>query len=628
LLGIDEEFLKFQNIGYNKSRRKIMTLKNAIKTILFISLLVAFSCNPAQAFSEKWIDATHILNREIELPPRNRARAASGISFADVNPEMMARNKKIGQTETFWVRNIATGKFIQIKASLKTIGEHCYVYLANDVEVKAATIEKIKNKFDTVIYPTNTAHFGREANPGIDNDSRIYLLMSDIKDGYKDKNDGFVAGYFFAGDQMFQDEFEQHSKVRSNQKDILYLDTWPSDPEADDYLEIVAHEFQHMIHHNHDNEEVTWVNEGCSQIAPVLCGYAPPGHYRLLKDEADRSLNFWAKWNPMPDYGQVYLWNQFLLEALLRNKINPADFFKSLVASKKTSIGGYVEALKKFNLSFSDLFTDFSITTHLNNPSIFNGQFAFENQSLRDFKINPVKVIKNYPTHEKDSVKVWGSELFIADLSQVRQNLEVSFSGYRRAMGGTRPYFRVALILSDSSGALEPRIGFMKLRVNPTDKNRLIGFNSIKANGAYDQLYCVIMALAPEEIDDSKYMPASGFIYDLKIEPQNTAIADNSLSLEYLVTRLNHAEKMTDRENALLIKEHYAHQLLMNVRQELENGSFKTIDELLRTEDNHHNLLSPYARDISGMLRFYQIQANENLDPEQLKLRIEQLDNF
>ena len=605
-----------------------MTLKSTLKIILFISLMAVCCNNSAQASSEKWIDATHILNREIKLPSRNRARAASGISFADVNPEMMAENKKIGQTEMFWVRNIATGKFIQIKASLEAIGEHCYIFLGENIDVKPATIKKIKDKFDTIIYPTNTTYFGREANPGIDNDSRIYLLMSDIKDGYKDKTDGFVAGYFFAGDQMYQDEFEQHSKIKSNQKEILYLDTWPSDPEADDYLEIVAHEFQHMIHHNHDNEEVTWVNEGCSQIAPVLCGYAPPGHYRLLKDEEDRSLNFWAKWNPMPDYGQVYLWNQFILETLRKNKIHPADFFKSLVASKKSSIAGYVEALNKFNLSFSDIFTDFSITTHINDSAIYNGRFAFQNKSLHDFKINPEKEIKSFPTHEKDSIKIWSSELFVADLSEIRQNLKISFSGYRRMMGGTRPYFRVVLMLSDSTGALEPRLAFMKLKVNPTDKNRLIGSNAVKADGAYDKLHCIIMALAPEDVDDTEYMPVSGFIYDLKIEQQTVAIADSSLSLEYLVSRLNHAEEMPDQENALMIKEHYAHKLLMNVRNELENGSFKTIDELLQTEDNHHKLLSPYARDISGMLRFYQIQPNENLNQEQLKLRIDQLDNF
>ncbi|MGM0601238.1 MAG: hypothetical protein ACQETH_15620, partial [Candidatus Rifleibacteriota bacterium] len=84
-----------------------MTLRNTIKIVLIISLMTVCGHNSAQASSEKWIDATHILNREIELPPRNRARAASGISFADVNPEMMAESKEIGQTEMFWVRNIA-----------------------------------------------------------------------------------------------------------------------------------------------------------------------------------------------------------------------------------------------------------------------------------------------------------------------------------------------------------------------------------------------------------------------------------------------------------------------------------------------------------------------------------------
>ncbi|GAB4271519.1 MAG: hypothetical protein Kow0029_09290 [Candidatus Rifleibacteriota bacterium] len=609
-----------------------MYIKNRLWTAIILAniVLCAITGTPvANAASGKIIDVTHILMNEIQLPERNRTRAAAGVSFADIDPEQPAREKKIGQKDLFWVRNVQSGQFEQISANLMAIGKHCYVYVAEDQSVSQTAIDKIQNKFDQVIYPVNTNFFGSEWKPGIDGDNRVYLLMSDIKDGYTNPNDGYVAGYFFAGDEMMQSDFES-DRVKTNEKEIIYLDTYPCNPDADDYMEVVAHEFQHMIHYNQDSKEVTWVNEGCSQIAPVLCGFPAPKHYKLFKNSPYRSLNDWAKWDPMPDYGQVYIWNQFILDTLNRKQIDVKDFYRTLTASKKVSIGGYIDAFSKFGMSFSEVFTDFSLANHLNNPNIADGRFSYSSSHLINFKMPEVKLIDTFPALEKNSVNIWSSVSYLLDLSTFTGNLKLSFSGYRRFMGPTYPYFRVAVALFDSSNNSAPKLSFMKLAPNPADKNRLIGSLLIKSDGTYDKASCVLMALAPEEVNDTEYMPAAGFIYDLRIETNSPFVAEGmpTMSVRQFVDKINSTASMTRSENAVKIRETYAHCLLLSIRKDLEQGSLKAVDEFIEIANVSNKYMAPFARDIAGMLRFYLTVRNNLLKKEDLQARIDLLDSF
>ena len=606
------------------------------KTSLTLLLSAAMLCGGiANSAPGNRIDATHILAREIELPQHtDRALSpVSGVSYADTNPELAVNRpvlKSVGHKEQFWVRNMASGQFDQVTAILRAVGKYCYVYVEDTQSVKQQAIERVQKQFDQTIYPVTTGHFGIEARPGLDADSHINLLMVDIKDGYTNPDDGYVAGYFFAGDQMLQSEFPVHSKTKSNQCEILYIDTWPCDPEADDYLEIVAHEFQHMIHHNQDKEEVTWVNEGCSQIAPVFCGFRPPGHYKLLKEDPDRSLNNWAQWNPMPDYGQVYLWNQYIIDRLLLDSKTRTSFFKALASSKRKSIGGYIEALKPFSMSFSDLFTDFAITNRINDSKLADGRFAYKQSVLKKFKLPPTRHITTIPAKISESVYIWGSDAFFTDIANVAGRLKISFSGYRRSLGPTCPYFRVAVILQDSTGIKEPRISFFKLDVNPADKNRLIGSFNLDCDGSYDSLTTTVIALAPEDVEDSQYMPASGFIYDLIFEADqpitNIARAAHSVDMQAFTQSVTQMAE-SQSEGAFRLREHYANLLIRTVKRDAERGSLQTVDNFIESACDQ-KAFAPFARDISGMLTFLKNQQTSSIPDEELQNRIDFLNEL
>lgn len=485
-------------------------------SILILSAFLIAPVSTVMAADMNIIDGTRILSNQIDLPQSRTDR--STIDHIPVSEPTPSTRSVLtaGTSEKFWIRNFENNKFVEITAKLAVSGRYCHVFVQEGQDVTEDQALNVQKQFDRVIYPETTGHFGHEARPGIDGDMRVFLLIADIPDGYSDENDGYVAGYFFAGDQMKQNEFESYSGTKSNEKDILYIDSYPSNPSDKDYLEIVAHEFQHMIHYNYDQEENTWVNEGCSMISPIFNGYGIPGHYTLLKKKGNLSLNYWSDWGPLPDYGKVYIWNQYIVDRLLNNSSNRKDFYRTLVTSRSRSIEGYREAFSRFGVSFTEMFIDFTLTNRLNNNRIDDGRYSYKRPELKNFLIAPDKTLNTYPSNIKGSVKIWSSTHYQADISNEYEPLNVSFSGYRRSMNGHRPYFRVAAILSGNNG-YENSVNWIDLHVNPNDSNRLIGSSSLNTAG-YDQMHIIIMALAPEDLDDSKYMPAPSFIYDLDIE--------------------------------------------------------------------------------------------------------------
>lgn len=582
------------------------------KSILTVAILMlGLTTAPSMANSPKnknIIDATHLLAKKYKVPaPRVKTRA----------PKRSAAIVQVGQKRTFWSNNMATSKFEQVPATLRAIGKHCLIYVADDQNVTEQAIARVQNEFDGLIYPTNTLHFGKENNPGLDGDPRVILFMLDIRDGYKDKNDGYVAGYFFSGDQTLQNEYESHSRVKSNECEILYIDTYPSNPMAADYLEIVAHEFQHMIHHNHDTAELTWVNEGCSQIAPVLCGFAPPGHYKLLGPQANRSLNNWATWDPMPDYGQVYLWHQFLIDRYLTTKAKQQKFFKALVASKKTSIAGYREAMEPMGISFTKAFINFTLTNRLNTH-----KYSYRQPALKNFRLPSTEHVNNFPQTIKKSVSVWGSDAHFVDLANKQGTLSIDFSGYQRFLGPTKPEFELFVALQNSKKPAPPKLARMTMAPNPNNSVRSIGSLKLNVDHNYDAAQIILMAVAPEHIDDTKYMPASPFIYDLNISFRENASAapypPASIDMPHVASAIK-TNAFNNNGNQDMLQ-HYSNILTSTIKRELESGSLETTQAFIEALPQNPDL-NAFRRQILTLINF----ANTRNPSPNLKEAINQL---
>ncbi|HNW11544.1 MAG TPA: hypothetical protein PKI71_09280 [Candidatus Rifleibacterium sp.] len=578
----------------------ISGMKSIATSIAALFMLVSVSASA----QNDWVDATHLFEEEV--------RSVIDTVSRDPEPMFLMRNRaaapeirsfNIGDTQTFWTKNIVENKFEETRAVLKAIGKNCYVFLEEGKTLAPEAIEKVRKSFDEVIYPTNTANFGSEWKPGIDGDDRIYLLMLDIKDGYNGTG-GFVGGYFYAIDAYQQEKLPAH--LKSNEREMLYLDINPSDPASDRFQNTIAHEFQHMIHFNQDSSEYTWVNEACSQIAPYLCGFGHANQVVSFMRTPDNSLTAWSKQQMLANYGQVYLWNYYIMHHYLRE--NPemrTQFFKNLVASKKQGVAGYVEALGAVSRGFTQTFDRFAIANFVNDTRVAKGEFGYD-KTLGKLKLPVSDTVAVLPGEVAGEVFLWSADAVKIDLANARSSLKVSFQGFRGKMGEDQyNSFTVALLMQDSTGMKPSQISY--INVQPIGSKLQGGEIAIDATAGFDSAMLIIVAQADEEVDDRVYANAIGMKYTVKVTDSGAAVARAIAPVDVRATVAAYAGAAgnleTSDEAAVMIAlqqlETARNALTAELQRQLESGSENvsvSVDEMIEAGEIKAELVAPLRK--------------------------------
>ncbi|WP_179862194.1 T9SS type A sorting domain-containing protein [Longibacter salinarum] len=149
--------------------------------------------------------------------------------------------------------------------------------------------------------------------PDVDRDGRVDILLLDIHDQFEETG-AFVAGFFDPNDLT--------SNANSNRRDLLYIDTRPTilrdgSVDVSTATATIAHEYQHLVHANYEGREVetTFVNEGLSELAEIVCGFEPRSAGAYFADPV-RPLFSWSYGNPLPDYARASLFLHYLAEQI------------------------------------------------------------------------------------------------------------------------------------------------------------------------------------------------------------------------------------------------------------------------------------------------------------------------
>ncbi len=279
------------------------------------------------------------------------------------------------QSVGWWATNLTTNSEYLVPSTCRAVGNNCYIFVEDSLwingRVDQAIVDSIRNAWEfrtpanpgKGIYQTDVETFGNP--PDVDNDPRIIILILDIKDGYAGSG-SYVAGYFF-GINQFPDGSPGAGGHRSNYAEIYYLDGNPLNLKTPGGLTLgmqtTAHEFQHMIHWNYDRNEITFINEACSQVAELVCGYPYLDQARYT-DNPDVYLIGWS--GSLADYSRaarwmLYLWNQF-----------PNNYLRTLVAEPANGIDGMNNAFALYGTTrrFDDVFLDWLIANEVNNTSV------------------------------------------------------------------------------------------------------------------------------------------------------------------------------------------------------------------------------------------------------------------
>ena len=294
--------------------------------------------------------------------------------------------KKIGDKKTFWVTNVDTNENFLSSARLEYITEHVYYWIEEGITYNYSALKKLGDTFEEQIYPTNREFFGSEWTPGIDNDPRLYILLT--------SGIGFnLAGYFSSSDSIHP---LIHEYSNAHEMFVLNADNIKLDDKFT--YGVLAHEFQHMIHWYQDKNEESWLNEGFSELAAYLNGYYLGGFDYYYTTNPDIQLNDWPtdQYKTTPNYGASFLFVNYFLDRF------GVDVTKALVSHPDNGLDSVDKIFEGYQILDSqtekifradDFFMDMAIALFLKDSQIADGRFGFNNYS---------EVPKTKPTEKAD----------------------------------------------------------------------------------------------------------------------------------------------------------------------------------------------------------------------------------
>jgi len=235
-------------------------------------------------------------------------------------------------------------------------------------------IYNLSSNFEYKIYPILTNLLGFEDNPGVDNDSRIIVVLEPLKKDY--------GGYVRTGDHSLKENFSL-----SNQGQIIYLNANLIIQSSLDFLSYeLAHEFTHLIVFKQKPEVETWFQELMAEITPVILNY--DNQNIVLKKRAQSflystevNLRDWK--NSEKDYGKIKLFGLYLKEQFGNDLLVRAVKYPS-----NDGVESFTGVLKQLNTqnNFDDIFLNWLIANIANDCQI-DSKYCYKNLDLNDFQI-------------------------------------------------------------------------------------------------------------------------------------------------------------------------------------------------------------------------------------------------
>lgn len=221
----------------------------------------------------------------------------------------------VGTHQTFNINNLVDNTIVEIDAVLAGVSEHGYFWFdtgAESVDPDRDLLAEVGAEFDA-IYETDTFYFGSESSPGIDGDPRVYIVHASPLALCGSVNCGF-AGYFTADNVL-----PRTANPDSNEHEMFIMNSQQFGTSF--YLNVLGHEFRHMIEDNHDRGDADWHAEGSATLAEELLGYPGSGQQRgnAFLEDPDQQLNSWvdsAEFSTMPYYGMGYVLNRYIFDRL------------------------------------------------------------------------------------------------------------------------------------------------------------------------------------------------------------------------------------------------------------------------------------------------------------------------
>ncbi|MEZ4594154.1 MAG: immune inhibitor A [Chloroflexota bacterium] len=223
----------------------------------------------------------------------------------------------VGVREPLFILNTDVNTLSSPDFELLHISDHAYFWFDSTPGLSTPTAQALQETgaaFDE-IYERDTQLFGPEDNPGIDGDPRIHIVnaspLSVCAVTVVTASQCGLGGYFGSSDIL-----PQSVDPSSNEREMFVMNG--SFFGSSTYLDILAHEFRHMIESNYDANDWDWEVEGSAMLAEDLLGFTgdPISRGNMFLRNPDQQLNRWVDGNTLPYYGQGYVMNRYIYNRL------------------------------------------------------------------------------------------------------------------------------------------------------------------------------------------------------------------------------------------------------------------------------------------------------------------------
>ena len=327
--------------------------------ILGLLLLVTFN---------GWADPTETLRQleETVIPEADTVDLARRFNGIDVESITVApRLYQIGDQDNFYVSNTGANTTSEITATLAAMGDHAYIWVEGGGDFLQSDLDWLTRSFDTQVYGPTRELWGSEASPGVDGDPRIHILFT------TGLSRGTLA--YFARRHSFPSIVANRSSERELM--IVNLEHFRDNLVTDALISVLGHEFQHMIAHNIDSNEDSWLNEGMSSFTEAYLGFETAnGAANAFFANPNTQLNSFGIFAAgVADYGAgftflTYFYEQLGLEALKMLSSDPANGLVSVD-----------HVLREFGQPDVDtFFADWVLANLLHDPSLTGEGYGYE----------------------------------------------------------------------------------------------------------------------------------------------------------------------------------------------------------------------------------------------------------
>jgi len=334
------------------------------------------------------------------------------------------QNYEVGDDETFWRWDFTVMPPTNVleDAVCMAVGDHSYIFVSEDAwddgyidqtdvdEIYERLENSTLNSTEMGIVEMDSMYFG-DIPDEFDNDPRVIFYYTELGS----YNGSVFDGYFSVFNQMTEAEAVAQGQ-HSNEMEMLYMSCYPVDPTADVNLSVLAHELQHLIHWGADEDEDTWVDEGCAEYAMVLYGYPDP-----LSSFPNNSNNSLLSWNQQfSDYVKTQLFFTYLSE-----HFGGSDLIKNIVSQPANSVNGLIEALDIITPSadLQEIINSWAIANVADDLDYGSGIFGYDNFDMPNFS---AQTFSSFPINH--SASLYGAAAKYFTISENFEQLNFSFN--------------------------------------------------------------------------------------------------------------------------------------------------------------------------------------------------------